>query len=108
MADASSSDDVPGIRDAFDGGPAHERVVFGIDERLFEIDLSAEHADQLRTVLAPYVEAGRYLAAMSLHPGRVDSQSARIRDWGRRHGWKVSDKGRLPADLVRAYEMSRD
>lgn len=28
---------------------------------------------------------------------------AAVRSWGRRHGWKLGDRGRLPADLITAY-----
>ena len=29
-----------------------------------------------------------------------------IREWAREHGWTVSDRGRIPAEVRRAYEES--
>ena len=45
--------------DDLDGSAADETVVFGLDGRIFEIDLNAEHASQLRDAIAPFVAAAR-------------------------------------------------
>lgn len=31
---------------------------------------------------------------------------AKVRAWGRAHGWTLGDRGRLPADLITAYVRS--
>ena len=45
--------------DDLDGSDAEGTVRFGLDGTNYEIDLSAVHAGELRSVLAPYARAGR-------------------------------------------------
>jgi hypothetical protein len=45
--------------DDLDGSAAEGTVRFGLDGTEYEIDLNAEHAQQLRDALAAYVRAGR-------------------------------------------------
>jgi nucleoid-associated protein Lsr2 len=45
--------------DDLDGSEADATVRFGLDGVEYEIDLSAEHAEELRTTLAPFVGAAR-------------------------------------------------
>ena len=47
------------LEDDLDGGPADETVVFGLDGREYEIDLSAQRAESLRDALQTYISAGR-------------------------------------------------
>lgn len=49
--------------DDLDGLPADDTVDFGVDGRLYQIDLSQEHADEFRKVLKKYAKAGRLLDA---------------------------------------------
>nr|WP_251040375.1 histone-like nucleoid-structuring protein Lsr2 [Arthrobacter sp. ISL-72] len=46
------------IEDA-DGGAADERVAFALDETSHEIYVSISKASSLRSLLAPYIPAGR-------------------------------------------------
>lgn len=55
--------------DDLDGSAATETVVYGLDGRLWEIDLNAENARDLRDVLAPYLTVSR--------PHRPDGTSRR-------------------------------
>lgn len=45
--------------DDLDGSDAAETVVYGLDGRLWEIDLNAENARDLRDILAPYLSVSR-------------------------------------------------
>ena len=45
--------------DDIDGSEAAETVLYGIDGRLWEIDLSVENARDLHDVLAPYLTVSR-------------------------------------------------
>ena len=106
--------------DDLDGGVAAETVSFGIDHVDYEIDLSGEHAEALRGVLAPYVAAaprtgGRRPArsAPASRPasssggagtGRTRSANAEIRAWAAEHGVTLAERGRLPGRVVEAYE----
>lgn len=105
--------------DDLDGGTATETVTFGLDGSGYEIDLSSENANKLREVLAPFVgharRASRATPARVAAPGgrpargsaRIDrEQTQAIREWARKNGHAVSDRGRIPAAVVEAYEAA--
>jgi hypothetical protein len=101
--------------DDLDGGPAAETVTFGIDGSQYEIDLTAKNAAKLRESLATYVASARRsvrsgsraaatAGRRSGRPARSDrEQTHAIREWARKSGHKVGDKGRIPAHIVEAY-----
>jgi hypothetical protein len=101
--------------DDIDGGEAIETVSFGLDGTSYEIDLSAGNAAELRDSLAKWVgsarKAGRAGSARSSSRGRSSAaadreQTQAIRAWARKQGHKVNDRGRIPADIVAAYNSS--
>src|SRR5512135_763461 len=102
--------------DDLDGSPAVETVRFGYAGRDYEIDLSEEHAAELDELLAPYIEHGR--RANGAKPSRrarpAEGQRRRrseevraIRKWAREQGLQVSDRGRVPADVIAKYDAAR-
>ena len=101
--------------DDLDGQAADETVEFGVDGKNYEIDLSKDNAEKLRDSLAAFVSAARR-AGGGRRRGSASSSSARrpsidreqnqaIRDWARKRGMKVSDRGRIPADVLDAYHQ---
>lgn len=100
--------------DDLDQGEADETVSFALDGANYEIDLSKANAQKLRDALAPYVANARRANRGTTRPGggrRSSGRGARsdreqlqaIREWGRKNGWKVNARGRIPADLLEAY-----
>lgn len=98
--------------DDIDGGTAEETVEFGIDGVSYEIDLSSKHAEKLRDALADYVAHGRRAggrrksgtAPKQGGKATVDrEQNAAIREWARKRGMAISDRGRIPAEVLTAY-----
>jgi hypothetical protein len=104
--------------DDLDGGTAEETVEFGIDGVSYEIDLSAGNAGKLRDSLADYVGSARKAggaggrrkvagtARRASTGGRASvdrEQNAAIREWARKNGYNVSDRGRIPAEVLEAY-----
>lgn len=102
--------------DDLDGGTAEETVGFGVDGKNYEIDLSAANATKLRDALAEFVAAARR-AGTGRRGGRPSvatsrgvgdrQQSQAIREWAREQGMNVSDRGRIPADVLDAYHNSK-
>jgi Lsr2 len=97
--------------DDFDGKSADETVQFGLDGVRYEIDLSAKNAQKLREELRPWVDAGRRTGGSRRGVGKgsrsIDrKQSANIREWARRTGYKVAKRGRIPAELIDAYRAA--
>lgn len=102
--------------DDLDGEAADETVEFGVDGKNYEIDLSKDNAEKLRDALSAFVAAARRSgggrrrggSAASAPPRRpsIDrEQNQAIRDWARKRGMKVSDRGRIPAEVLDAYHQ---
>jgi hypothetical protein len=97
--------------DDIDEGKADETVQFGLDGVSYEIDLSSKNAAKLRDALAGYVGAARRVGSRTgRRRGRARSAgngSAReVREWARANGHKVSDRGRVPAEVIEAYRAA--
>ena len=99
--------------DDLDGGEAEGTVRFGLDGTHYEIDLNAAHAEELRSVLAPYAKAGRKVTSTTGRAARNRGKTAanglsgnKVRDWARANGIEVKDRGRVPADLVTKYRAA--
>jgi hypothetical protein len=100
--------------DDLDGEAADETVEFGIDGKSYEIDLSKDNASRLRDALAAYVSAARRAggrrrggasAGAARRPSIDREQNQAIREWARKRGMKVSDRGRIPAEVLEAYHQ---
>ena len=92
--------------DDLDGADATETVSFGLDGASYEIDLNDKNAATLREALAGYVGVGRKVGGRLAPRGRDDRPhsvraASEIRDWARRNGYDVSDRGRVSAEVVR-------
>jgi hypothetical protein len=99
---------------------ADETVSFSLDGTSYEIDLSEKNAEELRNAFSRYVQAARKVGRGSGRAsgggrsratggggGRMDrEQAGAIRDWARKNGHNVSDRGRIPASVVEAYEAA--
>lgn len=95
-------------------------VEFAVDGQHYEIDLTNTNAGKLRTALAPFVTNARKAATKASTatartprvagaPAKVDrEQNAAIRDWARSHGYPVSERGRIAADVQEAYHLGGD
>lgn len=94
--------------DDLDGGQADETVSFSLDGVAYEIDLSQQNAQALRDTLAQYVGSARRVGGRRGRGrggrGRSGSETAAIREWARSQGLKISDRGRIPADIIEKYE----
>lgn len=98
--------------DDVDGKKANETLTFGLDGRLYEIDLSSRNAKSLRDALAPYVSAARRAGGRNRRSSsgarRDASETQAIRDWARASGYEVSDRGRISAEVLEAYNNAPD
>jgi len=83
----------------------------------YEIDLNSANAEKLRGALAPFVESARRVsgrAAASTGRGRGGRaarpagapDTAKIRAWAKEHGFEVSERGRVPKNVLEAYEKA--
>ncbi|MEV3989549.1 Lsr2 family protein [Streptomyces sp. NPDC049837] len=103
--------------DDIDGGEAAETVTFGLDGKMYEIDLNPANAKKLRKALEPYVEAGRKRSVGGgTGTGRAKSRAsykhtslepdpAAVRAWAQSNKMDVPARGRIPK---RVYEAFRE
>jgi hypothetical protein len=95
-------------------------VEFALDGRTYELDLTEENSAKLHDALSQYVNAARKLGGRrrSAHPGRAIKTTGRttgynretlksIREWAKKNGHNVSDRGRLPAEVLQAWETAQ-
>jgi hypothetical protein len=89
--------------DDLDGGTAEESITFGVDGKVYELDLSSGNADALRAVLAPYISAGRRASSRPGSGTGFDADIAAVRQWALDNGYAVNSRGRIPAPILAAY-----
>ncbi|SER49517.1 histone-like nucleoid-structuring protein Lsr2 [Streptomyces qinglanensis] len=96
------------LSDDIDGGEAAETVSFGLDGKTYEIDLNTENAKQLRTELAPFVEAGRKRARSGKTYRRtsIDPDPRAVRAWAESNGFDVPARGRIPKKVYEAFRAA--
>jgi hypothetical protein len=102
------------IVDDLDGSAARETVSFGLDGASYEIDLNDKNAKKLRDALAVYVANSRQVGggrgrarggrAKAAKAGNSKEQLAAIRQWARKNGYEVSDRGRLSTAVMQAFD----
>ncbi|PWJ61329.1 histone-like nucleoid-structuring protein Lsr2 [Rathayibacter iranicus] len=103
-------DDIDGTPiESGDGGT----VRFGIEGANYEIDLGPDNIAQLHSALEKFISNGRRQGARSGAAATTGSASKSdpkqlkaIRDWANANGYKVSHRGRIPAEVQAAYQAA--
>jgi hypothetical protein len=99
--------------DDIDGSEGAETVEFSLEGIGYQIDLTEKNADALRKALAPFIDSARRTSAKrpssrktAAHRPAAEAtiNNDAIRDWAKSTGRKVSDRGRIPRDVVQAFE----
>lgn len=85
-------------------------IRFAVDGRGYEIDLSRTNADAFHAALEPYIKAARQVSTASARRGATGRARARdlaaVREWARANGHDVSERGRVPAAVLSAYDAA--
>lgn len=86
-------------------------VEFSINGAEYTIDLTAKEVDKLNKALETYVDSatrhgGRRKIKQSSGSGRGKEQLQAIRDWARKNGHEVSDRGRIAAEIQEAFDAA--
>jgi hypothetical protein len=101
--------------DDLDGSIAQETVEFGLDGVAYQIDLSSVNAEKIRGMLSDFVENARRsglrkragAAPQKARSAAVDrEQNQAIREWARKRGLRVSERGRISAEVLEAYHQA--
>ena len=103
------------LEDDLEGGTADETVKFALDGVQYEIDLAAKNAARLRESFSDFIAHGRRVgrggvvvggraAARARGSAAADrEQNKAIRAWAKRKGRNISDRGRIPQEIVDEY-----
>jgi hypothetical protein len=96
-----------------------ETVTFGLDGVVYEIDLSDDNAETLRDNLAEFITSARRTGGRAKRgtmipatagagngTGRSREQTQAIREWARKNGQEIADRGRIPASIIEAFEAA--
>ncbi|MEV3966430.1 Lsr2 family protein [Nocardia sp. NPDC050193] len=98
------------VIDDLDGASAAaETVSFGIDGVGYEIDLSEANARELRAGLDKWIPFARKVGGRSRvkAPAAGRQQDAKaVREWARRNGHDVPERGRIPSVVLQAYQRA--
>ena len=103
------------ITDDLDGSPNAKEVSFSLNGRTWVIDLSTKNRAALEKALKPYIakateqgrrtRAGKAVRSSSRSKRRTDL--AAVREWAKDNGHQVSDRGRISADVLTAYDAAQ-
>lgn len=103
------------ITDDLDGSGNAREVSFSLDGKTWVIDLSAKNRTALEKALKPYIakateqRPSRSSQAKTARSGsrtRARADLGAIRQWAKANGHEVSDRGRIRADVVAAYDAA--
>ncbi|SEQ64673.1 Lsr2 protein [Lentzea xinjiangensis] len=104
--------------DDLDGTAADdvEAVSFGLDGVSYEIDLKQENAAKLRDALASFVASARRTSGRAkraanttrtvVAESRTKEQTKAIREWAKVNGHELSDRGRIPTNIIEEFEKA--
>lgn len=101
--------------DDIDGTPADsvETVHFAVDGVSYEIDLNETNSAKLRDALSGFIAKARRTGGRAKRresgssTGRSKADTEAIREWARANGHQISDRGRIPARVIEAYQAQR-
>jgi hypothetical protein len=93
-----------------------ETITFALDGRQYEIDLTNDHADEMRAVLDRYVRAARKVggrqgrarakATATKAAAVVDNSPQAVRAWAKAKKIDVSPRGRIPQSVVERFRAA--
>jgi hypothetical protein len=91
-----------------------ETVLFSVDGVAYEIDLKDENVAAFRSALAPYLDAARSVSRSGSSSASASRQRRRtgqrdyteIRAWAKENGHQVSERGRVPAAVLDAFDAA--
>lgn len=95
---------------------ADTTISFGLEGVSYDVDLTANEQQELRDLLARYVEVARASDAessrrrrrhASSQSGRGETSAKDIREWALANGYAVPDRGRIPALVREAFDAAR-
>jgi hypothetical protein len=83
---------------------------FSLDGRDYEIDLCVKHSQKFDEAVKRFADHGRRVSSRVGRTKRRTTahrrRSAEIRAWAKRSGMEVSERGRIPTQVITKYEAN--
>ncbi|MEP9394124.1 Lsr2 family protein [Gordonia sp. VNQ95] len=99
--------------DDLDGKELKEAVTiaFSVDNKNYEFDTSAAHAEEFHRDLEKYIAASRVAGARRSGGGsgrraRSSRDLKSVREWARENGFDISERGRISTEVIEAYDAA--
>lgn len=102
--------------DDIDGSVAERTFTFSVDGDAYEIDLSSANIEEFHSAVGGFVESARKVKTSKVGRPRGVSSAAgarssrehltAVREWARKNGHNVSDRGRISAEVLQAFEQA--
>lgn len=106
---AKKTETIVTMTDDIDGSTAAETVTFGYEGSNYEIDLSKANVKAFERAMSLYVgHARKVRSTRKASTGRGGSKHdlSVVREWAKANGYEVSDRGRVAAAVLDAYEAA--
>ena len=101
------------LLDDIDGTEAEETVSFSFKGVSYELDLSSANAAAMAEDLEKWIKparrvGGRTTTRSARSPkAKASSRAGEIRAWAQGQGLEVNERGRIPAEIVAAFEAAQ-
>ena len=101
------------LLDDIDGTEAEETVSFSFKGVSYELDLSSANAAAMAEDLEKWIKparrvGGRTTTRSARSPkAKSSSRAGEIRAWAQGQGLEVNERGRIPAEIVAAFEAAQ-
>ena len=87
-----------------------ETVSFGFQGTNYQVDLTNKELEKLEKALQPYIDIAtqvkRTRTVGNIRKVSAPADNAAIREWANANGFKVGDRGRIPAEVKDAYDAA--
>lgn len=102
------------LTDDLDGTEADQTIEFSLGNATYSIDLNNANAAKLEAALEPFIAKAERVRGVrpgrrtggGAASGRSSKQTAIVRAWARDNGHEISDRGRIPAAVLAAFEAA--
>jgi hypothetical protein len=98
--------------DDIDGTEADREFTFAVDGTSYAIDLHDANIKEFHAAIGGFIESARKVGKVPSASGKSHvatsmrasrEQTAAIREWARKAGYNVSDRGRIPSEVQKAF-----
>jgi hypothetical protein len=95
--------------DDIDGTDATTTVTFSVSGVDYSIDLNDKNVAKFEKAISPFVEHAERIGGRRQRGATVTklpSNAKTVRSWAQANGYAVPDRGRIPGEILAAYEAA--